>query len=107
FMLLFHLFYLFMIGMLVSNNYVQFYLFWEGVGLASYLLIGFWTHKATARRAALQAFLTNRVGDAGLMFAVLILLALFGNTRFSLMSALIPAANPALIAFIGVLLFWG
>src|SRR5262249_31044757 len=66
FFLLFHLFFLAMIGLLLSNNYAQLYLFWELVGAASYLLIGFWHHKRTARDAALQAFMTNRVGDFGL-----------------------------------------
>ena len=106
FFLVFHLFYLSMVGLLVSNNYIQLYLFWEGVGAASYLLIGFWTHKASARRAALQAFLANRVGDAGLMLAIFILLQVFGNTRFSFVARLLPMANPSLIACAGFLLFW-
>lgn len=106
FFITFHLFYLSMIGLLVSNNYIQFYLFWEGVGVASYLLIGFWTHKPEARRAALQAFLTNRVGDAGLLLAVLIILSMFGGTRFGMLAPLIAEGNPSLVALSGLLLFW-
>ncbi|MBI3554375.1 MAG: NADH-quinone oxidoreductase subunit L [Elusimicrobia bacterium] len=108
FFLYFHLFYLAMIGLLVSNNYVQLYLFWELVGVASYLLIGFWYHKETARRAALQAFMTNRVGDFGLMLAVLLLLLLFGpgGARFSYVFPLISTAEPKLLGLTGVLLFW-
>ncbi len=83
FFLYFHLFFFSMIGLLVSNNYLQLYLFWEGVGLASYLLIGFWYERASARAAALKAFLTNRIGDACFLAAVLLLLAQFGTVQFS------------------------
>jgi NADH-quinone oxidoreductase subunit L len=108
FFLCFHLFYLAMIGLLVSNSYAMLYLFWELVGLASYLLIGFWHHKGSARRAALQAFLANRLGDFGLILAVLILLSLFGRsgTRFAVIFPLMAAVDPNLLALIGVLLFW-
>lgn len=108
FFLLFHLFFLAMVGLLVSNNYVQLYLFWELVGAASYLLIGYWHHKSSARRAALQAFLTNRVGDFGLMLAVLVILFAFrgGMGRFAVIFPLIHAADAPLLALAGLLLFW-
>lgn len=108
FFLLFHLFYLSMIGLLVSNNYVQLYLFWELVGMCSYFLIGYWHHKKPARQAALQAFLTNRIGDFGLMLAVLILLAVFrhGNTRFAVLFPLVTVADPGILALTGLLIFW-
>lgn len=110
FFLLFHLFYLAMIGLLVSNSYAQLYLFWELVGAASYLLIGYWHHKPSARSAALQAFLTNRVGDFGLMVAVFILMAVPvlrpGGTRFALLFPLLPAADAGLVALSGLLIFW-
>src|SRR3989338_3033888 len=60
FFLVFHLFFLAMIGLLTANNFVQLYLFWELVGVCSYLLVGFWYHKESARKAALKAFITNR-----------------------------------------------
>jgi NADH-quinone oxidoreductase subunit L len=106
FFLLFHLFYLSMIGLLVSNNYVQFYLFWELVGVCSYFLIGYWMHKETARRAAMQAFLTLRVADFGLMLAVLILLGLYRNTRFAALYAVAGAIPVGVLALLGVLFLW-
>ena len=106
FFLFFHLFYLAMIGLLVSNNYVQFYLFWELVGACSYFLIAHWLHKPTARRAALQAFMTNRVGDFGLMLAVLLILARYHNTRFAMLYTIAPGMAPELLALSGFLFFW-
>ncbi len=108
FFLCFHLFFLAMIGLLVSNNYVQLYLFWELVGLASYLLIGFWYQKKSARDAAMQAFMTNRIGDFGLMLALLLLLLVFPGTgtHFSLVFPLVASAGPKLVGLIGFLLFW-
>ena len=106
FFLAFHLFFLSMIGLLLSNNYVQLYLFWEGTGLASYLLIGHWYQKASARRAAFQAIMVNRIGDFGLMLGVLILLALFRNTRFAVMFPVLTAREPALVGLAGLLFFW-
>ena len=106
FFLVFHLFYLSMIGLLVSNNYVQFYLFWELVGMCSYFLIGYWMHKETARRAALQAFLTLRIGDFGLMLAVLILMGLYRNTRFAVLYQAVPAVPQGVLALVGALLVW-
>lgn len=55
-----------MLLLVVADNYVLLYVGWEGVGLASYLLIGFWYHKPSAATAAKKAFVMNRVGDAGL-----------------------------------------
>ncbi len=106
FFLAFHLFFLAMIGLLLSNSYIQLYLFWELVGFASYLLIGFWWQKKTARRAALQAILTNRLGDFGLFLAALILLAVFHNTRFALIFPAIVNGHYALVSLVGFLLFW-
>ncbi|MBI4678994.1 MAG: NADH-quinone oxidoreductase subunit L [Elusimicrobia bacterium] len=105
FFLCFHLFYLAMIGMLVSNNFVQFYLFWEGVGLCSYLLIGFWTHKPAARGAALQAFVVNRVGDLAFLIAILILLKSYGDTRFKHVFEQMAYQGAPLLGLVGLLLF--
>jgi NADH-quinone oxidoreductase subunit L len=108
FFLYFHLFFLAMIGLLISNNYVQLYMFWELVGVASYLLIGFWYQKKSAREAAMQAFMTNRIGDFGLMLALLLLLLLFpgSGTHYSLVFPLAATADPKLLGLIGFLLFW-
>ena len=107
FFLSFHLFYLSMIGLVVSNNYVQMYLFWEMVGLSSYLLIGFWYEKASARKASLQAFFTNRVGDIGFFLAILILMNAFPQTgaRFSTLFPLLGKGSNA-VFWAGWLLFW-
>ncbi len=106
FFLAFHLFYLSMIGLVVANNYVQMYLFWEMVGLSSYLLIGFWYQKASARRASLQAFFTNRVGDIGFFLALLILMNVFpaAHTRFVELFPLLGKGSPA-ISWVGWFLF--
>ncbi len=106
FFLAFHLFYLSMIGLVVSNNYVQMYLFWEMVGLSSYLLIGFWYQKASARRASLQAFFTNRVGDIGFFLALLILMNVFpsAHARFSELFPMLGKGSLA-VSWVGWLLF--
>ncbi|HET6370476.1 MAG TPA: NADH-quinone oxidoreductase subunit L, partial [Nitrospiria bacterium] len=62
-----------MLGIVVSNNYVQTYVFWELVGLSSYLLIGFWFDKPSAAEASKKAFLTTRVGDFGFMIGIVLL----------------------------------
>ena len=57
----------FMLFLVSSSNLVQLFLGWEGVGLTSYLLIGFWNYKEQANKAALKAFIVNRIGDVGLL----------------------------------------
>src|SRR5580692_94760 len=89
FFLVFHLFFLAMIGLLTSNNFVELYLFWEMVGVASYLLVGFWFHKESARKAAFKAFMTNRVGDFGFLLALLYILDAFKVSHFHIIYALI------------------
>ena len=107
FFLSFHLFFLAMIGLLLSNNFVQMYLFWELVGVCSYLLIGFWLHKKSARSAAMQAFMTNRVGDFGFLLAVLIIVSMpHGNARFGVVFPVLAGLDPNLLALAGFLLFW-
>ena len=107
FFLAFHLFFLAMIGLVLANNYVQLYLFWELTGVASYLLIGHWYHKKSARDAAFQAFMSNRIGDFGLMLGILILLYLFKHTRYAMLFPVLGAAKePMLIPVVGLLFFW-
>ena len=62
-----------MLGLVVANNLLQFFVFWEVMGLCSYLLIGFWYEKASARAAAVKAFITTRIGDALLMIGLILL----------------------------------
>ncbi|MEK7381814.1 MAG: NADH-quinone oxidoreductase subunit L, partial [Elusimicrobiota bacterium] len=88
------------------NNFVQLYLFWELVGLASYLLVGFWFHKASARSAALKAFLTNRVGDFGFLLALLLILAYYKVSHFHLLYVLVAGGRHEMLPLIGLLLIW-
>ncbi|MCB1841279.1 MAG: NADH-quinone oxidoreductase subunit L, partial [Alphaproteobacteria bacterium] len=71
-----------MLMLVTSNNLLQLFFGWEGVGLASYLLIGFWSHKESANAAAQKAFIVNRVGDFGLALGVMGIFALFGSITF-------------------------
>ena len=75
-----------MLTLVLAGNYVVLFLGWEGVGLASYLLIGFWQHKPTAAAAALKAFVMNRVGDIGLALAIALMFKTFGTADFSAVS---------------------
>src|ERR1700748_3169317 len=72
-----------MLLLVLSDNYLGLYVGWEGVGLASYLLIGFWQFKPTAAVAAKKAFIANRVGDAGLSLAIMLMFATFGTVTFT------------------------
>ncbi|MFF7995712.1 NADH-quinone oxidoreductase subunit L [Kitasatospora xanthocidica] len=71
-----------MLLLVVADNYLLLYFGWEGVGLASYLLIGFWQHKPSAATAAKKAFLVNRVGDMGLSIAIMLMFTEFGSFAF-------------------------
>ncbi|MFM1726337.1 NADH-quinone oxidoreductase subunit L [Rhodococcus sp. PAM 2766] len=72
-----------MLLLVLADNYLGLYVGWEGVGLASYLLIGFWQYKPTAATAAKKAFVVNRVGDMGLMVGLMIMFATFGSVSFA------------------------
>jgi NADH-quinone oxidoreductase subunit L len=72
-----------MLLLVLADNYLVLYVGWEGVGLASYLLIGFWSYKPSAAVAAKKAFLVNRVGDLGLSLAIMLMFATFGSVSFS------------------------
>ncbi|MDK0521433.1 NADH-quinone oxidoreductase subunit L [Streptomyces sp. ML-6] len=71
-----------MLLLVLADNYLLLYAGWEGVGLASYLLIGFWQHKPSAATAAKKAFLVNRVGDMGLSIAIMLMFTTFGTFAF-------------------------
>jgi NADH-quinone oxidoreductase subunit L len=78
----FNLFVAAMLLLVLGNNYVMLYVGWEGVGLASYLLISFWYDRPSAATAGKKAFLMNRVGDAGLAIAIFIMFATLGTTQY-------------------------
>jgi NADH-quinone oxidoreductase subunit L len=71
-----------MLLLVLADNYLLLYVGWEGVGLASYLLIGFWQHKNSAAVAAKKAFVANRVGDFGLSLAIMTMFLVFGSVSF-------------------------
>ena len=106
FLLYFHFFFLSMLGMVVSDNYLQMYMFWEAMGLASFLLIGFWYTHDAPRKASLKAFLTNRVGDMGFLFAVFLMMATFKTLRFESVFPLLAGADPARVSLIAFALAW-
>jgi NADH-quinone oxidoreductase subunit L len=96
-----------MLLLVVADNYLGLYAGWEGVGLASYLLIGFWYYKPTAATAAKKAFVMNRVGDAGLALAIFVIFANFGTLSYSGVFGSAPAAGHAALTWIGLLLLSG
>ncbi|MFY9767908.1 MAG: NADH-quinone oxidoreductase subunit L, partial [Mycobacterium sp.] len=101
---------LFLVAMLllvVADNYLVLYAGWEGVGLASYLLIGFWYHKPVAATAAKKAFVMNRVGDAGLALAIFVIFANFGTLSYAGVFGQAAGAGRAALTAIGLLLLLG
>ncbi len=82
FMAYLSLFTFFMLILVTSNNFIQLFLGWEGVGLCSYLLIGFWYKKPSANAAAMKAFIVNRVGDFGLALGIFAIYMIFGSINF-------------------------
>jgi NADH-quinone oxidoreductase subunit L len=101
---------LFLVAMLLlvlGSNYLALYAGWEGVGLASYLLIGFWQYKPTAATAAKKAFIANRVGDAGLSVAIMLMFAQFGSVTFTGVFGAIGSASHGVATALGLLLLLG
>jgi NADH-quinone oxidoreductase subunit L len=93
-----------MLILVLAGNYLGVFLGWEGVGLASYLLIGFWQHKHSAAAAAKKAFIVNRVGDIGLSLAVALFFATFGTTDFTTISSHASRASEGTMTALGLLL---
>lgn len=96
-----------MLLLVLADNYLGLYAGWEGVGLASYLLIGFWSHKPSAATAAKKAFVVNRVGDMGLAIALMIMFATVGSISFAGVFSAAPAMGEATLTAIGLLLLLG
>ncbi|MEV7424801.1 MULTISPECIES: NADH-quinone oxidoreductase subunit L [unclassified Streptomyces] len=93
-----------MLILVLADNYLLLYLGWEGVGLASYLLIGFWQHKPSAATAAKKAFLVNRVGDMGLSIAIMLMFTTFGTFAFGPVFAATGDATEGKLTAIGLML---
>ncbi|MZP29117.1 NADH-quinone oxidoreductase subunit L [Heliobacterium undosum] len=99
-----------MLGLVIATNLLQMFIFWELVGLCSYLLIGYYYFKDSAREAAKKAFMTTRIGDFGLLLGIMFLQINFGTLEFTELADKLPAfalAHPALITLIGILVFIG
>lgn len=93
-----------MLLLVLADNYLLLYVGWEGVGLASYLLIGFWQHKPSAATAAKKAFLVNRVGDMGLSIAIMLMFTTFGTFAFGPVFAATGDASEGRLTAIGLML---
>ena len=96
-----------MLLLVVADNYLVLYVGWEGVGLASYLLIGFWYHKPSAGAAAKKAFVMNRVGDAGLALGMFLMFGTFGTLSYAGVFAAAPGASRGALTAMGLLLLMG
>jgi NADH-quinone oxidoreductase subunit L len=90
-----------MLMLVTADNLVQMFFGWEGVGLASYLLIGFWYHKPSANAAALKAFIVNRVGDFGFSLGIFATFLVFGTVSIPEILAAAPAMSGSTIGFLG------
>jgi len=93
-----------MLLLVLADNYLLLYVGWEGVGLASYLLIGFWQHKPSAATAAKKAFIVNRVGDMGLSIAIMLMFAEFGSFTFGPVFASAQEASEGKLTAIALML---
>ena len=98
-----------MLVLVMASNLVLMFVGWEGVGLCSYLLIGFWYEKHSAANAGKKAFIVNRIGDAGFLLGILFIIIHVGSTEFSAINEAIGGGiiTPALATLLGILLFIG
>ncbi len=103
----FNIFVAAMLLLVLGNNYVMLYLGWEGVGLASYLLISFWFNRPSAATAGKKAFIMNRVGDAGLALAIFLLFKELGTVSYTGVFASIGELSQSTVLVLGILLLLG
>ena len=96
-----------MLGLVVSGNLLFIFLFWELVGFCSYLLIGFWFEKASANQASLKAFLMNRIGDAGFLIGIGLVMYQFGTLELTDLSSQASVIPTTLLTYTGLALFCG
>ena len=90
-----------MLALVVSDNFLQLFFGWEGVGLCSYLLIGFWYKKETANNAAIKAFIVNRIGDFGLAVGIFLIFFFFGSINFEEVFQIAPQFIEKKLLFFG------
>ncbi|MEP7035405.1 MAG: NADH-quinone oxidoreductase subunit L [Actinomycetota bacterium] len=96
-----------MLLLVLADSYLLLYVGWEGVGLASYLLIGFWNHVPANASAANKAFVANRIGDFGVSVAIMLMFVTFGTVTFAGVSAGAAGANEGSLTAIGLMLLLG
>jgi len=101
FMAYMSLFTFFMLALVTSDNFVQLFFGWEGVGLMSYLLVGFWYDRPSANAAAIKAFLVNRVGDFGFSLGIYAIFVIFGSLDFGTVFGAAPKAVGTTMEFLG------
>src|SRR5688500_9626565 len=98
------------LGIVLASNFLMMFIFWELVGVSSYLLIGFWYERSSAADAAKKAFITNRLGDFGFLIGIIMVWALLGSVRFDELQAKLitsPDAFGAWSTIAGLLIFCG
>jgi len=91
-----------MLALVTADNFLQLFFGWEGVGLASYLLIGFWYHKPTANAAAIKAFIVNRVGDFGFALGIFAVFTVFNSLQYDTVFASAPDQVGKTMEFLGM-----
>src|SRR6476469_8055365 len=91
-----------MLALVTADNFLQLFFGWEGVGLASYLLIGFWYHKPSATAAAIKAFIVNRVGDFGFALGIFAVFTVFNSLQYDTVFASAPEQVGKTIEFLGM-----
>jgi len=98
-----------MLGLVLANNLLVLYMFWEGVGLCSYLLIGFWYQKPSAAAAAKKAFIVTRLGDFGFLIGILLLFSRAGTLDFTKIEGMIAHGqfDAGFMSLVGILIFCG
>ena len=96
-----------MLGIVLADNFVMMFIFWELVGVSSYLLIGFWFEKPSAADAAKKAFLTNRIGDFGFLIGILMVWAAMGSVNFAAIESKLATGTAAITGLAGFLIFCG
>lgn len=101
-----------MLGIVIANNFLNMFIFWELVGVSSYLLIGFWFHKDSAANAGKKAFITNRIGDLGFLIGLMILFNTYGTFMFDdvfgfIHAGILPFNSGFWLTLLGIFVFCG
>jgi NADH-quinone oxidoreductase subunit L len=102
-----NLFTFFMLVLVMASDIVLMFVGWEGVGLCSYLLIGFWFERPAAAKAGMKAFIVNRIGDAAFIIGILFLILNVGSTNIAAINAAAGGLRPGLVTLVAILLFVG